>query len=154
VAVLEIVLIGLMLLGAVLVVLGVKTLMDTRRFLTTAKVARGVVVRVDQRVVTEQRGPSDDPYYVQVTHKFPVVEFTTAYEQVAQFRADDGSLRVGDSVRLLYDPANPRNARLDNWGNRWAGFLALTGIGLGFLAGFGVLYLLIRRARLRPRPPR
>jgi hypothetical protein len=42
---------------------------------------------------------------------------------VAQFQADDGSLRVGDSVKLVYDPASPQHARLDKWAiagpDRW-----------------------------------
>ena len=42
--------------------------------------------------------------------------------------------RVGDPVRVLYDPSNPRTARLDTWGNRWGGALA------GMIIG-GVLLL-------------
>ena len=62
---------------------------------------------------------------------------------VAQFQADDGSLRVGDSVKLVYDPANPQHARLDKWGNRWAGPLALWGAGLVILVMAGATYLLL-----------
>jgi hypothetical protein len=137
VVVLRVVLIGLMLLGGVLVGFGVKMLVDTRRFLATAEVAEGAVVRVDEAVMRDE------------TRRFPVVEFRTAYEQVAQFQADNGSLKVGDSVRLLYDPANPRNARLDNWGNRWAGPIALWGAGLTILVVNGVILLLMRSARGR-----
>ncbi|HEY3023163.1 MAG TPA: DUF3592 domain-containing protein [Actinomycetota bacterium] len=140
---LQLLLIGLMLLGVVMVGFGVKMLVDTRRFLATAEVAKGVVVRVDKSVSTEWPGSGNNRHPVHVTHNYPVVEFVTAREQVAQFQADNGSLRVGDSVRLLYDPANPRNARLDNWGNRWAGFLALTGAGLAILVVNGLVYLIL-----------
>ena len=68
----------------------------------------------------------------------------TAYERVAQFQADDGSLRVGDSVNVVYDPVNPRHARLDKWGNRWAGPLAFWGVGLAIVAMSGAAYLLLR----------
>ena len=142
--VLQLVLIGLMLFGVVLVGVGVKLLVDTRRFLPTAEPAEGVVVRVDKSVSTEVRGSGNRTRSVEVTHYFPFVEFVTARGQVAQFQADDGSLRVGDSVRLLYDPANPRNARLDNWGNRWAGPLALWGAGLAILGVSGAIYLWLR----------
>jgi hypothetical protein len=140
----RVVLIALMLLGVVLVGVGVKMLVDTRRFLATAEPAKGVVVRVDKRVVSERVGSGDNAHWADVTRYFPIVEFRTAYEQVAQFQADDGSLRVGDSVNVVYDPANPRHARLDKWGNRWSGPFALWGAGLGMLVISGAIYLLLR----------
>ena len=141
---LELVLIALMLAGVVLVGFGVKLLVDTRRFLATAQPATGVVVRVDKRVSYERVGAGKDAHWANVTRNFPIVEFRTAREQVAQFQADDGSLRTGDSVRLVYDPANPRNARLDKWGNRWAGPLACWGAGLVILVISGAIYFVLR----------
>jgi Protein of unknown function (DUF3592) len=143
-SVLRVVLIAMMLLGVVLVGFGFKVRADTRRFLATAVPAKGIVVRVDEAVVRERRGSGDDARWVDVTRRFPIVEFRTAYEQVARFQADDGSLRVGDSVNVVYDPANPRHARLDKWGNRWAGPLALWGAGLAIVAMSGAVYLLLR----------
>jgi hypothetical protein len=132
-----------MLLGVVLMGFGVKWLVDTRRFLATAEPAKGVVVRVEKRVETEWVGSGSRKRPIDVTRNYPFVEFVTAREQVAQFQADDGSLRVGDSVRLVYDPANPRSARLDKWGNRWAGFLALTGAGFVLFVVNGLIYLIL-----------
>ena len=140
----RVVLIALMLVGVVLVGFGVKLLVDTRRFLATAEPAKGVVVRVDKRVETEWVGGGDRRRPVDVTRNYPFVEFVTARAQVARFQADDGSLRVGDSVDLVYDPVNPRHARLDKWGNRWAGPLALWGAGLVILVISGAIYLLLR----------
>jgi hypothetical protein len=140
----RVVLIGLMLLGVVLVGFGVKMLVDTRRFLATAEPAEGVVVRVDKRVERERVGSGDNAHWANVTRYYPFVEFRTAREQVAQFQADDGSLQVGDSVNLVYDPANPRHARLDKWGNRWAGPLAFWGAGIAILVISGAIYLLLR----------
>ena len=141
----RIVLIALMLLGVVLVGFGAKMLADTRRFLATAEPAKGVVVRVDKRVERERVGSGDHEHWANVTRYYPIVEFRSAREQVAQFQADDGSLRLGDSVNLVYDPANPRHARLDKWGNRWAGPLAFWGAGLTILVVSGAIYLLLRR---------
>lgn len=140
----RIVLIALMLLGVVLVGFGVKMLADTRRFLATAEPAKGVVVRADKRVRRERVGSGDNAHWANVTRYFPIVEFRSAREQVAQFQADDGSLRLGDSVNIVYDPANPRHARLDKWGNRWAGPLAFWGAGLAILVVSGAIYLLLR----------
>jgi hypothetical protein len=50
---LGLVLIGLMLLGVVLMGFGVKRLEDTRRYHATAEPAKGVVVRVENRVENE-----------------------------------------------------------------------------------------------------
>jgi Protein of unknown function (DUF3592) len=141
---LGLVLIGLMLLGGILVGFGFKMLADTRRFLATAEPAKGVVVRVDKRVRSERVGSGDSAHWANVTRNFPIVEFRTSREQVAQFQADDGSLRVGDSVGLVYDPANPRKARLDKWGNRWAGPLAFWGAGLALVVMASATYLLSR----------
>ena len=139
----RVVLIAMMLLGVVLVGFGFKMRADTQRFLETAEPARGVVVRVDEAVVSERRGSGDNARWVDVTRRFPIVEFRTTNEQAARFQADDGSLRVGDAVNVVYDPANPRHARLDKWGNRWAGPLALWGAGLGILVMAGGTYLLL-----------
>jgi hypothetical protein len=49
-----------MLLGVVMVGFGVKMLVDTRRFLATAEVAKGVVVRVDKSVSTEWPGSGNN----------------------------------------------------------------------------------------------
>jgi hypothetical protein len=143
-SVLDLVLIGLALVGVVLVGFGVKMLVDTRRFLATAEPAGGVVVRVDERVSHERVGSGDNEHWADVTRRYPFVEFRTARGQVAQFQADDGSLQVGDSVRVVYDPADPRVARLDKWGNRWAGPLAFWGAGLALLVVAGATFLLVR----------
>jgi Protein of unknown function (DUF3592) len=140
----RVVLIALMLLGVVLVGFGVKLRLDTRRFLATAEPAMGVVVRVDKRVTHERVGAGERAHWADVTRYYPFVEFRTAHGQVAQFQADDGSLRVGDSVNVVYDPANPRKARLDKWGNRWAGPLAFWGAGLAILVMSGATYLLLQ----------
>jgi hypothetical protein len=62
-----------------------------------------------------------------------------------QFQSDEGATRpayrVGDTVEVLCDPANPRNARLDTWSSRWG--LATICPGLGAF-GLGVCELVRR----------
>ncbi len=50
---------------------------------------------------------------------FPIVRFATAEGQAVQFQSSTGtswrSRRVGQTVPVLYDPANPRDARIDTF---------------------------------------
>lgn len=127
--------------------------MDSQRFAAKATAANGVVVGVAEVVQQERRGSSDNPYYVDVTYFHPVVRFVTADEQVVEFQADEGSknpsaYQVEDSIRILYDPVNPRDARLDTWFSRWGGSVILLLIGLVLIVLGAVDYWLLRpRAR-------
>jgi hypothetical protein len=149
------------LLGALLLGLGVRSFVTTERFLAKASTADGVVVRVV--------AAGGDTYS-------PVVRFVTASGQVVEYKdhvgSDPPAYRVGDSVRVFYDPANPQKARLDSWLSRWFGATILTILGVVFLF-VGVVLLLLgresprmrrgrggtapvrgRRRRPRPTPPR
>jgi hypothetical protein len=142
-----------MLIVAVILGLSLRSIVTTRQFLAVAVAADGVVVELSESV--DEDGST---YY-------PVVRFVAPDGQVVRFKGGIGSnppdYRVGDPVRVLYDPSNPRTARLDTWGNRWGGALA------GMIVG-GVLLLLLAAAlvfggvsqgkkasvRKRPDPPR
>lgn len=78
------------------------------------------------------------------------MRFVTAREQDVRFQAREGSrdpsrYGVGDSIRVLYDPANPRNARVDTWGSRRGDSLTMVAIGLG-LVGLGAVGLWLLRS--------
>ncbi len=139
----------LMLAGAIFFVVGVRLLVDSQRFLAKAATANGMVVDVAQVVRRERRGSNDHPYYVDVTYFHPVVRFVTVPEQIVQFQASEGSAnpsdyRVGDSVRILYDPANPRNARLDTRFSRWGEDITVIAVGLCFVVIGAVIYRFTR----------
>jgi hypothetical protein len=106
--------------------LGVRGVVTTQRFLATASTADGAVVDVDSDTHEE------------TTDYNLVVRFVTASGQVVQFRSAEGHSpppeSVGDSVRVLYDPANPQRARLDTWGGRWAEDTAKIIIGMVFFS--------------------
>jgi hypothetical protein len=133
-------LIGWMLVGVVVLALGAKALVDSQRFLAKAVVANGIVVDV-ARVVNSDNEVSF----------YPVVEFVTAREQVVRFQADeatpDPEQRMGDSVRILHDPADPGNARLDTGFSRWGAGAVLGFVGLGFVVSGAGAYLLLRRGQ-------
>jgi hypothetical protein len=76
-------------------------------------------VVIDLDVVTCGSGSNRTTCY------HPVVRFVTAREQVIEFTSNlDVGYRVGDSVRVRYDPDNPRHARLDTaWARVGSAFL-------------------------------
>ena len=117
-----------LLAGAAMVGVGVKTLLDSQHFLATAAAANGVVVGVVK--VREENSEGTEE-----TRVYPVVQFLTAREQVVRFQAGPGSNpphhRIGGSIRVLYDPANPRHVRFDTWYNRLGEGIGLIGSGLG-----------------------
>jgi Protein of unknown function (DUF3592) len=142
--VLRVVLIGLMLVGGGLVGLGAKVLVDNQRFVAKAAGATGVVLYVREEVRRERVGTGSNERDEDVSYFSPVVQFHTARGQVVEFEGNDGSLRAGDSVRVLYDPANPQDARLDSWSSRWGAGTVPLAIGLVLIAVGAVLYRLLR----------
>ena len=83
----------------------------------------------------------------------PVVEFTTATGKRIEFISSVGSSppshRVGESVRVLYSPANPESARIKSFFQLWFGFLIVFFLGLVFAAiGLGMIFV---RSRGRKR---
>lgn len=94
---------------------------------------------------------------------FPTVEFTTADGQFIQStpavvrettalgglvtvdNSDDGYetvYRVGDTVEVFYDPADPSKVVLNDFNKLWVGPLVVGGLGITF-AGVGGLLVLI-----------
>jgi hypothetical protein len=149
------VLIILMLGGAICLVVGGKALVDSQRFVAKATGTNGVVVDVAEVVQQMQkRRPGGDWYYQDVTVFHPVVRFVTAREQEVRFQASEGSddpfaYRVGDSVRVLYDPASPQDARLDTWSSRWGDSIGLVIVGLVLVVIGTVGYWLLRSRTTR-----
>ena len=141
---LRVVLVGLMLVGGGLVGLGAKVLVDNQRFVAKAAGATGVVLYVREEVRRERVGSGNNERDEDVSYFYPIVQFHTAREQVVEFEGNDGSLRAGDSVRVLYDPANPQDARLDSWSSRWGAGTVPLAIGLVLIAVGAVLYRLLR----------
>jgi hypothetical protein len=91
-----------------------------------------------QSIETAPSAPILDTGAVKITPKprsmgYPVVEFATASGEVVRFRSSHGSRppahKVGDSVALYYDAADPKGAELAGEGT----FLALVLLGLGIV---------------------
>jgi hypothetical protein len=130
-----------LILGALFAVVGGLPLIDNLRFVARAEGADGVVVDLVDR----------GDYH-------PVVRFVTADEQSVQFEAgesagDPSFFRVGESVGILYDPENPKDARLDTWVSRWGAdaVLPLLGCFIFLLSLAGVVQSRLARRSLTSR---
>ena len=151
----QVVLTVMMVAGAICLVVGAKALVDARLFVAKAGAANGVVVDVAGAVErVQKRSPGGDWYDEDVTVFHPIVRFVSAREQAVQFQASEGSgdpfaYGVGDTIRVLYDPANPQAARLDTWSSRWGDSIGmvLTGLGLVVLGAVGSWLLRSRTTR-------
>lgn len=125
-------------IGTGLVVVGVlgglgAALVVWRRWRTQAQwvTVEGRVVEVVSRAIR----PGESILY------YPVIEFSDAIGQRVQFEAELGSrppaYRVGQTVRVVYDPADVTQAQIDSRLACWfvpGGLAALS--GLAILLGF------------------
>jgi len=123
---------SIMLLGGlVLVLFGARDLVDLVNSPSSNRHADGVVIRVD--TVTCGSGSKSRRCYR------PVVRFVTAREEVIEFTSNlDVGYGVGDSVKVRYDPENPRHARLDSLRARVG-----SGVGDGVMLFFGLVLTLV-----------
>ncbi|MFL6652603.1 MAG: DUF3592 domain-containing protein [Sulfurifustaceae bacterium] len=109
-------------------------------FINRASLAAGQVIDLD-------RSHSGDS-----TSYYPIVKFETRAGQVRTFRNPVGSnppsFRVGETVEVLYDEAQPSDARIRSFFSLWGGPTIVGGCGaLLVLAGGGILYARRRAAR-------
>lgn len=75
---------------------------------------------------------------------YPVVEFRTAEGEVIRFQGSSGSsppsYRVGDTVRVRYDPQTPQSAVIDSWWDVLIPLIIMIAIG-GALTFVGITNL-------------
>jgi hypothetical protein len=85
---------------------------------------------------------------------YPVVAFTLPDQSINTVQLDVGSsppsYEVGQQVTVLYDPANPNQARIKSFGGAlgvWALTLITGVMGLIFLGATGFAYWMVRPAK-------
>lgn len=120
---------------------------DVTSFTGRAMQADGTVIDLER-----SRSSSSSSSGSSVTWR-PVVEFTTATGRRIEFVSSVGSSppshRVGEPVKVLYQPADPDSARIDSFFQLWFGFLIVFTLGSVFTAiGLGMIVV---RARARKR---
>lgn len=98
---------------------------NTREFLANAEVAEGTVVAI------KSRDYGDRTYY-------PVIRFKPFGNPQIEFEGDSTEERPayerGDSVTVLYDPANPEKALIKSFMSLWLGPIATGILGTLFSA--------------------
>jgi hypothetical protein len=126
-------------IGLLFIVVGAFVIGGTQRFLATSIEADGRIV--DFR---EHQDIDDDvPMYS------PVVEFTAGDGQAYRFTSSSSSSsipKVGRQVAVLYNPEQPRDAKIKSWTSLW--MLPTIFIGLGsmlFLVGLALLLFIGRK---------
>lgn len=112
----------------------------------------GRAVEADGKVTDLERSRSSSSSGSGTTYR-PVVEFTTATGKRIEFVSSVGSSppshRVGEAVKVLYNPTDPQSARIKSFFHLWFGFLIVFALGLIFAAvGLGMIFI---RARGRKR---
>ncbi|MGH3657447.1 MAG: DUF3592 domain-containing protein [Micromonosporaceae bacterium] len=89
---------------------GLRIALSGRRLRETGVRVPGVVVRLRWSSSTSSSGPSGQYY--------PLMRFRTVDGQDIEVESDIGTnpapAREGAQVTVIYDPANPRRARIDN----------------------------------------
>ena len=124
------------LIGLAVLIGGVVTAIRQTRNEARGVTATGTVVDLVQRVLN----PGSAGVYC------PVVQFTTALGQPVRFESGFGTMpashRVGQSIAVRYDPADPQKAEVDSATSRWLVPGCMIGMGIMFLA-MGVLFVAI-----------
>jgi len=114
--------------------------MNMERFDASAARAEGRVIQIEWRRASKGQ------------FSYPVVEFRTADERRIVFKGSVGdnppAFHEGETVVVLYDPANPQHASIRSVGQQWSGPLLLGGLGLVFTAiPAGIMFSQARRRR-------
>lgn len=132
--------------GVVCLCIAVWSTVQTRRFLATDLPAAGTVTAI----VPSQDRDSNRTFAPRVRYlaEGQAREFTSILTSVRP------AYRVGQEVRVLYDPAAPGRGRLDNWwGHRYVTVVSAF-FGVAFSAlGFGTIWVERRRSANSSRSP-
>ena len=113
-------------IGLGLLAVGGYLLFDSRAFLSDAAATSGTVISLVE---------SDEGGYA------PIVSFVTGDGESLVLRSNvysEGWIdRRGDTVTILYDPANPEKAKIDSLFQLWGATLIVSGVGVVF-SGVGL----------------
>jgi hypothetical protein len=127
-------------MGLTFVACGLWFFHRTCTFLATAATAWGEVIDLETRRAYGRQGKRS--YVYSIYH--PVVRFPLPDGEMVQFTSQIGStppeFQVGQSVKVLYHPAQPQSARIQGFWELWGQATFCAGLGV-ILLFFGVMLL-------------
>lgn len=123
---------------------------NTTKFIASASRAQGEVI--DLLRVESSRRNSSDTWRPMVHFKLPsgeIIEFTPSSS------SSPPAYDKGEIVEVFFNPADPKDARLDGFFDLWGGAAIVGGLGAVFLAfAIGMHFLLSDEASAKRRRPR
>ena len=116
---------------------------NTSSFISRAVEADGKVIDLE-RSRSSTSSSSRSRSSTSTTYR-PVVEFTSATGKRIEFVSSVGSSppshRVGEAVKVLYNPTDPQSARIKSFFQLWFGFLIVFALGSVFASiGLGMIF--------------
>lgn len=123
---------------------------NTTKFVASASRAQGEVI--DLLRVESSRRNSSDTWRPMVHFKLPsgeIIEFTPSSS------SSPPAYDKGEIVEVFFNPADPKDARLNGFFDLWGGAAIVGGLGAVFLAfAIGMHFLLSDEASAKRRRPR
>ena len=110
----------ILIVGLFFLLVGGVKLAFTGIFISSAMSAEGTVIELSREVNVAPGGDFDT---------YLIVEFHTNEGQLVSFKDDGPAVDVGDKVEVLYDPANPSQARVRDFWKLWGWFLLAFSVG-------------------------
>jgi len=149
-------------IGLPFVVIGLVELAKTGRMVAASAMTQGTVVENVWAMPVASAGGTP------VAEDSGAVEGRTAYVPRVAFETPDGErvvfldgigtvpaeFQVGETVEVLYDPADPDSARIRTWGRIWLGPVLLVALGAAPLLVAFIVTLLLRLRPWRVSAPR
>ncbi len=131
---------GLVLVGVALQGAAAYFYLRTRQFLRTASTTTGTIDQLIPETSSDSEGGLSTNY-------FPLFHFRTSDAREIQVRSKAGNnppaFRVGQSVQVLYDLADPQSAQINSFGQLWLGTLVCFVLGDFFML-FGLFLLFVQ----------
>lgn len=115
-----------LLLGVGLFVLGLFSLKKSLKLTKNGISTMSKVVKVEQRSGTDEEGYKTNSYV-------PILEYTTEdnhkFTMTGESSKNNRTYKVGDSIKISYDPTNPQTASVHSFSSLWLtpGLILLVG---------------------------
>jgi hypothetical protein len=135
-------------IGPIFLLVAAILALGTRSFLQHATRARATITALELRT---------DPEDQTVSYYYPRFVFTTPDGRPFSISSNTGTnppaFKLGQRVDVLYDPANPGDARIDTAVQLWLVPMVLSFIGLVFICIAAVFLMVERRRAAKAVPP-